>query len=441
MKMTKVLSVFLSAALAAAAFTGCQSAPAPSAPAAAPSTPASTTAEKPKLSGELSYWSSWNATEPQAQTMVKAAEEFMKEYPDVKIEFTFNGRDNSNLVVPALQSGQKIDMYDGNVDRCFPVWKDNAIVLDEYFTQSYPTTGGKPFNDCILPAFTNMAKGIADGKLMYVPYIPQAFLYFYNKDIFKEAGVTAAPKTWDEFMQACEKIKAAGYIPLTFDDAYAEQNFGYYLSRLKGDKFVADLVNDTTKAMWDDPAVLEAAKVFEDMVKKGYFAKNVGTNRFPAGQQEMVIEGKIAMYLNGTWLPNEVKDVAGEDFPWGQFAYPTVAGGVDDTSAGAYGSFGIAIDKKCQAPDAAFQFAVYLTTGKWDAEMSKNAMAIPMSPEAEWPANLADSKAVFEGIKTRYPAQTSIVLNKDRLPVIRSSAIKLFSGNITAEQFIKEMKA
>ena len=33
---------------------------------------------------------------------------------------------------------------------------------------------------------------------------------------------------------------------------------------------------------------------------------------------------KIAMYLNGTWLPNEVKDTAGSDFNWGEFAFTTV---------------------------------------------------------------------------------------------------------------------
>ncbi len=33
---------------------------------------------------------------------------------------------------------------------------------------------------------------------------------FYNKDVFKAAGVEAPPKTLDEFTAAAEKIKAAG---------------------------------------------------------------------------------------------------------------------------------------------------------------------------------------------------------------------------------------
>ena len=38
----------------------------------------------------------------------------MEKNPEVNIEFTFNGRDNSKLLPTAIQSGQEIDMYDAN---------------------------------------------------------------------------------------------------------------------------------------------------------------------------------------------------------------------------------------------------------------------------------------------------------------------------------------
>ena len=52
------------------------------------------TAGGPQYSGSLSYWSSWNSTEPQAKVIEAAAAEFMKLYPEVEIELTFTGRDN-----------------------------------------------------------------------------------------------------------------------------------------------------------------------------------------------------------------------------------------------------------------------------------------------------------------------------------------------------------
>jgi raffinose/stachyose/melibiose transport system substrate-binding protein len=36
---------------------------------------------------------------------------------------------------------------------------------------------------------------------------------FYNKDIFKKVGVEV-PKDWDEFLEVCKKVRAAGYTPV-----------------------------------------------------------------------------------------------------------------------------------------------------------------------------------------------------------------------------------
>ena len=98
------------------------------------------TAGGPQYSGSLSYWSSWNSTEPQAKVIEAAAAEFMKLYPEVKIDLTFNGRDNRKLVNPALQGGQQIDMYDANADNIQAYWMDTIIPLDDYYEQTYPTT-------------------------------------------------------------------------------------------------------------------------------------------------------------------------------------------------------------------------------------------------------------------------------------------------------------
>ncbi|MDO3412123.1 ABC transporter substrate-binding protein [Saccharibacillus sp. CPCC 101409] len=59
-----------------------------------------------------------------------------------------------------------------------------------------------------------------DGKLYGFPLNYEGYGFLYNKDIFKEAGVTEIPKTLTELEAAAEKIKAAGYTP--FVNAYAE---------------------------------------------------------------------------------------------------------------------------------------------------------------------------------------------------------------------------
>lgn len=51
---------------------------------------------------------------------------------------------------------------------------------------------------------------------MCIPYIPQAFMIFCNKGLLEECGVTEYPQTWEELMDACEKVKAAGHMTVHF---------------------------------------------------------------------------------------------------------------------------------------------------------------------------------------------------------------------------------
>ena len=71
-----------------------------------------------------------------------------------------------------------------------------------------------------------------------------------------------------------------------------------------------------TEGKWDDPAVLQMAQDIEELASNGYYSEMVGSNVWPAGQNTELALGTAAMYLNGSWLPNEVKEMAGPDFHW-----------------------------------------------------------------------------------------------------------------------------
>lgn len=387
----------------------------------------------------LEYWSSWSETENQALVLKAAAESFMVKHPNVKINFTFNGRDNRKLVVSAIEAGTQIDLMDANIDNVQKLWSENIKDLSEYMTKTYDTTDGKPYNECVIPSMVQLASDLFDGKTMCVPYIPQAFMIFCNKNIFEEVGITEYPTTWDELMDACEKIKTAGYTPITTDSNYATSWVGYYLSRLIGTDRVAELVYDSA-AFKSEPAVLEAAKAIEEMAQKGYFDANIASNVYPVAQQDMVISENIAMYINGTWLPNEVSATTSDTYKWGAFAFPEVPNGVEGTEAGCYSTYAIAINKDCDdaTTEAAFEFIVYITTGEVDQTFCDQANAIPMSVTASWPENLADAQVALNTYTKRYPSQTALIVNSDSKTIIAEACLKLMAGTITAEEFVEE---
>lgn len=389
-----------------------------------------------KLNADIEYWSSWSETEAQADALREAADEFMKANPGVKINFTFNGRDNRNLVGSAVSAGTKVTMMDANADNIKSMWSEMTMDLTPYFEESYESTGGEKYVDRIMPSMSGLSAKLFDGKYSYFPYAPQAFMIFCNKNIFDDCGITKYPETWTEFMDACEKIKAKGYTPVTTDSNYATSWVGYYMSRLMGNDEVTKLNNDPSA--WSNPKVLEAAKAIEDMAKKGYFDPVIETNTYPNAQQSMVINEKIAMYINGTWLPNEVKESTPDDFKWGSFAFPTVEGGVDDQTSGCYSSYGIAINKDATEEEAkaAAAFGVYVTTA-FDQKFSDMANAIPVSVDGVWPDSLKDAQQVMSKYTNRYPSQTALILNSNSKQIIADACLKLMGGSITAEEFVE----
>lgn len=436
--MRKVLAAALSVAMgmSLAACGGGSSKPAEETTKSAESGADKAESGDTKLNADIEYWSSWSETEAQADALREAADEFMKANPGVKINFTFNGRDNRNLVGSAVSAGTKVTMMDANADNIKAMWSEMTMDLTPYFEESYESTGGEKYVDRIMPSMSGLSAKLFDGKYSYFPYAPQAFMIFCNKNIFDDCGITKYPETWAEFMDACEKIKAKGYTPVTTDSNYATSWVGYYMSRLMGNDEVAKLSNDPSA--WSNPKVLEAAKAIEDMAKKGYFDPVIETNTYPNAQQSMVINEKIAMYINGTWLPNEVKDSTPDDFKWGSFAFPTVEGGVDDQTSGCYSSYGIAINKDATEEEAkaAAAFGVYVTTA-FDQKFSDMANAIPVGVDGVWPDSLKDAQQVISKYTNRYPSQTALILNSNSKQIIADACLKLMGGSITAEEFVE----
>ena len=436
--MRKVLAAALSVAMgmSLAACGGGSSKPAEETTKSAESGADKAESGDTKLNADIEYWSSWSETEAQADALREAADEFMKANPGVKINFTFNGRDNRNLVGSAVSAGTKVTMMDANADNIKSMWSEMTMDLTPYFEESYESTGGQKYVDRIMPSMSGLSAKLFDGKYSYFPYAPQAFMIFCNKNIFDDCGITKYPETWTEFMDACEKIKAKGYTPVTTDSNYATSWVGYYMSRLMGNDEVAKLSNDPSA--WSNPKVLEAAKAIEDMAKKGYFDPVIETNTYPNAQQSMVINEKIAMYINGTWLPNEVKESTPDDFKWGSFAFPTVEGGVDDQTSGCYSSYGIAINKDATEEEAkaAAAFGVYVTTA-FDQKFSDMANAIPVGVDGVWPDSLKDAQQVISKYTNRYPSQTALILNSNSKQIIADACLKLMGGSITAEEFVE----
>ena len=128
---------------------------------------------------------------------------------------------------------------------------------------------------------------------------------WYNKDLFDKLGIQP-PKTVQEFLGACDKIKADGKTPIAlgFKDLWTANMF--LMSWLQSYTFPNDagygmkLYDGTAK--FDDAVIQKVYQQVEAMKSKGYFNKNALSIDWPQSAQ-LFASGDAAMIVQGPWMP------------------------------------------------------------------------------------------------------------------------------------------
>jgi xylobiose transport system substrate-binding protein len=179
--------------------------------------------------------------------------------------------------------------------------------------------------------------GTIDGKVYGIPMQGvQPVSFFYNKDVFKEAGINEFPATWSDFLKMVDQLKAAGVQPIALagSQGWTELMYlEYFLDRVGGpEKFQAIIKNE--KGAWADPAVVESMGMVQDLVDRGAFGTNNAAVSYDnTGSQALLTSGKAAMELMGSWEVTSLNDnfpdfLAAGSLGWADF--PAVEGGAGD---------------------------------------------------------------------------------------------------------------
>jgi raffinose/stachyose/melibiose transport system substrate-binding protein len=387
----------------------------------------------------INYWSMWNQNEPQGKVIEAAIKDFEAANPGVTVKANWHGRQVKKLVLPALDSNSSIDVFDTGAE-----WLVNQgkylLPLDSYLKRPSLDNPKQTVAQSLNNVLLNQYK--ADGKIVSVVYQPFAVLFFYNKDHFAKAGIKSEPKTWDEFLAASSALKKAGFEPLTTDiDAYLDIIFGYYSERYAGgcDLLQRTLKDESGKLWSSSPGYLKMAQSISDLNSKGFIAKGTSGNRYPAGQQRLAL-GEVSMYLNGTWLPGEVKATTGPDFKWGSFSFPAVSGGKGKTTSVMMGSQGLAIPKTSKNPDLAFKFIQFMVNKKTQQAMVDGGFT-SARPDITWLPPLDEAgKSVAEakqaiGWACDLGNGGEVVDN-----VVMPAFTDLFIGKSTPEAFVARLQ-
>lgn len=431
--MKKLIALFLAAmmlfSLAACADKTATETEEPNTPAT--QTPAEEAADSTTEAGEktIHYWSCWNETEPQAEAIKRTIERFESE-TGYTVEVRWIGRDINKTAGMSIDAGEAIDVYDADAALLTP---DNAMDIDAIAAEL-------GLKDDILPAFTlwqESVSPVADNHWYAVPYQPFVGALFYNKAIFREAGVETPPETWDEFLDVCAKIKAAGYDPMTVDDAYVVLLYMQELGLCMGNEAACALGTSTGKA-WNNDTVREVMTKWQEFTELGYFSSTVGGNQYPAAQNSELALGTAAMYFNGSWLPGEVASITGDDFEWGVMFMPSMNG--NESRIPMIGCCELAVSPKTEDPEGSVLFLKYLTDAQTCQDLADTAMCLPLVSGVEYPAALTDTEAIFTDAQGAFRWQVWSASVTSEVQILADTYFhELIGGSCTADEFIQHM--
>lgn len=183
------------------------------------------------------------------------------------------------------------------------------------------------------------------------------FGMYYNKGLMEELGLAEEmnPKTYEEFLGLCQKIKDKGVVPVYFPDkdssvmqCWVTSALPIVLSVNNPDALEKIRINE---AKWTDyPEYIQVLETLTELYEKGY----VNENHASATQdmwKEAVATGEAAMMYTGEWT---VTDMLAKypDLELGSFVVPFAD--QDATSIGAYVS-SVYVCKNGQNTDAALK--------------------------------------------------------------------------------------
>ncbi|MBT1181781.1 sugar ABC transporter substrate-binding protein [Bifidobacterium sp. CP2] len=220
-------------------------------------------------------------------------------------------------------------------------------------------------------------KGVqVNGKTYGLPIDSGPNALFYNKEVFDKAGVTEAPKTWDEFYEAAKKIHALGddyYITSDAGDNSQSTTFMSLIAQAGGTPFKVD-GEKVSINLTKDEGTQKVVDYWQKMLDEGLI--NTKVTSWSDEWNKGLNDGTIASLVIGAWMPNNL--LSGAPDASGKFRIATVpqwteGGNVNSENGGS----SLVMPKGGANQDAAWKFMEYCCHDKEGIKTRVDAGAFP----------------------------------------------------------------
>ncbi len=305
------------------------------------------------------------------------AADFEKANPTIKVEPVYTGsyQDTIAKTLTALKSNEAPHFAILLSTDMFTLIDEDAIIpIDDMLK----TADDKKWVGGFYKAF--MENSQSGGKTWGVPFQRSTIVLYYNKDLFKEAGLDpeTPPKNWAEqvaFAQKLTKRDAAGNTT-QWGIQIPSSGFPYWLFQGLTTQNNVRLMNDAgNKTFFNDPKVVEALQYYVDLAAK-HKVHPPGVTEWGTTPRDF-FEKKIAMMWTTTGNLTNVRDNA--KFPFGVAMLPA---GKQFGSPTGGGNFYIFKKTTAAEREAAMKFIRFATEPERAAQWGIDTGYVAVRPDA-----------------------------------------------------------
>jgi len=337
--------------------------------------------EEEEVVAEPVTFSWWHIQTEETQKALwqSLADDYMAANPNVTIEVTVLENENFKAkMTTVMQTGEVPDIFQSWGGGTMNDQAEAGLLRD--ITAELATDGwGDTFSPGALGVYAY------DGVNYGVPRDMGMVGFWYNTDLFSQAGIDAPPATWAELLEDVQTLKDAGITPIAVgagDKWPAAFWWEYLCVRIGGQP--AFLAAESREGSFTDAPFVEAGEKILELVDLNAFQDGfLGSTWGDEGT--LMGNGEAAMDLMGQWAPGSFRensaDGTGLDGKIGWFAFPMVEGGAGGAADGLGGGNGFVVG--ANAPDAAVDFLKFLSSVESQTAQAEIGMSVPVVTGAE----------------------------------------------------------
>ncbi len=395
-------------------------------------------AEEEKEDVTLTIWhQSVVDTDPVKIIIEESVEEYHKLHPNVTIEQDgVTGEQYKTKIKTAFAAGEAPDiayMFSGGSFVKPYIDAGYLLPIDEYLSEET--------KEKILPGM--IEQGSFDGKVYALPTITFLANLYCNTQMFEDAGAKI-PTTWDELLDACEKLNAAGYTPILMGEKDRWPGMYWYdilAARTAGNAAIEEAFADPSK--FNTEPFIEAARKLQELVEAGAFNDNMMSMSY----DEMVegfAAGQGAMIFQANWVhPSFMADSAATKDNVTCVPFPVIegaAGSITEFSGGT--TDGYYINANCEHPEEAVAYLEYLSE-KIGVQGYQMGAGLPCWDTSEADTSelsvLDNESAALMETGTSYIGWWDNILSAEDSETYKDLLAQLMAMKITPEEFAESM--